>query len=72
MSENICVRLGARIRELRVEKGWRQVDLGQLAGIHAVHISAIERGATEIGFRHLAALATALDITLSALVKDLS
>ncbi|MGI4830358.1 MAG: helix-turn-helix domain-containing protein [Janthinobacterium lividum] len=67
MFDEDCVRLGARIRELRTAKGWRQIDLGQHTGIHEVHISDIERGATEIGFKRLVAIAKAFGVSLSVL-----
>ncbi len=71
MSSDICVQLGERIRKLRKQRGWRQIDLAEQSGIHEVHISDLERGSREIGLRHLAALAAAFDLSLAALVKTL-
>ncbi len=71
MSSDICIQLGERIRELRKQRGWRQIDLAEQSGIHEVHISDLERGSREIGLRHLAALAAAFDLSLAALVKTL-
>jgi transcriptional regulator with XRE-family HTH domain len=69
--EEIFVRLGARIRKLRKQKGWRQIDLAQHSGIHEVHLSHLERGNREIGFLHLAALAKAFDITMSVMLEGI-
>jgi len=71
MSSDICIQLGERIRELRKQRGWRQIDLAEHSGIHEVHISDLERGSREIGLRHLAALAAAFDLSLAAFVKTL-
>ncbi len=71
MSSDICIQLGERIRELRKQRGWRQIDLAEHSGIHEVHISDLERGSREIGLRHLSALAAAFDLSLAAFVKTL-
>ncbi len=71
MPDDICVRLGARIRKLRKERGWRQIDLAQHSGVHEVHISDLERGTREVGLRNLAALAKGLDVRLEDLVAGL-
>ena len=69
MATDICVLLGRRIRILRKAKGWRQIDLAEQSGIHEVHISDLERGAREVGLRHLAALAAAFEMSLSEFLK---
>lgn len=71
MASDICILLGKRIRALRKERGWRQIDLAMHSGVHEVHISYLERGTREIGFRHLHAIAKALGITLSDLLKGI-
>ena len=65
----MCADLGERIRQLRKKRGWRQIDLAEQSGIHEVHISDLERGAREVGLRHLAALATAFEMSLSEFLK---
>jgi transcriptional regulator with XRE-family HTH domain len=71
MTSEACIRLGKRIRELRKQKGWRQIDLAQHSGVHEVHISDIERGAREICLNNLVALARALDVRVSDLVEGI-
>jgi transcriptional regulator with XRE-family HTH domain len=71
VANDICVRLGVRLRELRKKKGWRQIDLAQHSGVHEVHISDLERGTREVGLRNLLALAGALGVTLSELLRGL-
>jgi transcriptional regulator with XRE-family HTH domain len=69
MPSDVCVQLGERIRQLRKNRGWRQIDLAEQSGIHEVHISDLERGAREVGLRHLAALAAAFEMSLSEFLK---
>jgi len=69
MPSDVCVQLGEKIRQLRKKRGWRQIDLAEQSGIHEVHISDRERGAREVGLRHLAALAAAFEMSLSEFLK---
>jgi transcriptional regulator with XRE-family HTH domain len=69
MPSDVCVQLGEKIRQLRKKRGWRQIDLAEQSGIHEVHISDLERGAREVGLRHLAALAAAFEMSLSEFLK---
>jgi XRE family aerobic/anaerobic benzoate catabolism transcriptional regulator len=71
MARDICVATGERIRELRRVKGWRQIDLAEQSGVHEVHISDLERGTREPGLRTLSKIASALETTLSELLKGL-
>jgi transcriptional regulator with XRE-family HTH domain len=71
MARDICILLGERIRALRAAKNWRQIDLAHHSGVHEVHLSDLERGTREPGLRTLAKIATALDTTLSEILKDL-
>lgn len=63
--------VGERIRKLRRAKNWRQIDLAEQSGVHEVHISDLERGSREPGLRTLRKIATALETTLSDLLKGL-
>jgi transcriptional regulator with XRE-family HTH domain len=69
MDSDVCIQLGDRIRQLRKKRSWRQIDLAEQSGIHEVHISDLERGAREVGLRHLAALAAAFEMSLSEVLK---
>ena len=71
MATKASIRLGQRIRRLRKEKGWRQIDLAEHAGVHEVHISDIERGAREICLNNLVALAMGLGVSVSELVRGI-
>lgn len=71
MARDICAATGERIRKLRRARGWRQIDLAEHSGVHEVHISDLERGSREAGLRTLSKIATALETTLSDLLKGL-
>ena len=67
----ICIRTGARIRELRNAKGWTQQILADHAGIERAHLARLEEGIREAGLMMLEKIATALEVSLSELLKGL-
>ena len=64
---DITVRLGRRIRTLRLARGWTQVDLAAYAEIHRAYLSEVERGDRNIAIRNIEAIAHALGLP----VRDL-
>jgi transcriptional regulator with XRE-family HTH domain len=71
MATNILIRFGNRVRKLRKDRGWRQIDLAVHAGISQNHICDLERGQAEIGLKTLELVAKALDTTPSEILKGL-
>ncbi len=71
MAIDICIRLGRKIRELRRERGWRQIDLAAHAELSKTHINELEAGKREIGLRALARLADALEVKISELMQSI-
>lgn len=71
MASDICVALGKRIRQLRVERGWRQIDLAEHAGIHENYVSDLETGRKEICLRTLQTLAGAFQMETAELLRGL-
>jgi len=69
MATDICVRVGRRIREIRKQRGWRQIDLAEQAGIGKNHISEVERGQRELGLMNLEAIAKSLNVTPCDLLR---
>jgi transcriptional regulator with XRE-family HTH domain len=69
MARDICVQFGKRIRELRRERDWRQLDLAEQAGISENYISELEQGRKEICLRTLERLADALEVKISDLMR---
>ncbi len=71
MARDICIALGERIRMLRTERGWRQIDLAEEAGIHENYVSDLELGRKEICLKMLQTIANAFDMSTSDLLKEL-
>jgi transcriptional regulator with XRE-family HTH domain len=71
MASDVCILLGQRIRKLRKERGWRQLDLAEQAGINENYVSDLELGRKEACLRTLYALARAFGIKLEELMHDL-
>ncbi len=69
MATDIRVRLGRKIRDLRRQRGWRQIDLAAHAELSKTHICELEVGKREVGLLALERLALALDVKVSDLMK---
>jgi transcriptional regulator with XRE-family HTH domain len=71
MARDICVALGERIRELRMDRGWRQIDLAEQAGIHENYVSDLETGHKEICLRTLQTVAAAFEMKTADLLTGI-
>lgn len=71
MAISFPVRLGRRISGLREKRGLSQTQLADLAQIGRAHLSQIENGAVAARIDTLYALAEALEMTLSEMLKGL-
>lgn len=71
MARDICLRFGRRVRELRKERGWRQLDLAEQAGISENYVSDVELGRKEVCLRTIEALSKALDMDILDLMKGI-
>lgn len=71
MGRDICVALGERIRRLRTERGWRQIDLAEESGLHENFVSDLEQGRKEACLRTLQTLAKAFGMPVADLLRDI-
>lgn len=62
--------LGARIRELRKERGLTQEDLAERAGLHSRYISRVELGDANFGVSVLFKLADGLSVQPAVLLQN--
>jgi transcriptional regulator with XRE-family HTH domain len=69
MANDVCARLGRRIRELRKQREWSQTYLAVHTGLSRTFISDLENGLKEPCLRSLETLADAFDLKLSELFK---
>jgi len=60
-------RLGKRIRQLRLKKGWTQEELAERANRHWTYIGGIERGERNVTLQVIADIARALGVEIQAL-----
>jgi transcriptional regulator with XRE-family HTH domain len=61
--------LAKAIRELRTKRGVTQEDLAHGAGITVGHLSKIERGLANPGWSTVEAIADALDVKMTEVVR---
>ena len=66
------LRLGKRIRKLRMRRGWSQSALAERCGIHAHHLGKIERGEANVTIATLLVISSCLKTTISALFRAAS
>lgn len=71
MASDIRIRLGERIRDLRLQRNWRQIDLAVHAELSKTHICDIETGKRQVGIEALERIAIALDKNPSDLLREI-
>jgi len=69
--QNILVRFGARVRELRLSKGYSQESFAAKCNLDRTYVGGIERGERNLALRNIESIAKALDVTLSELMAGL-
>jgi len=67
--KTIRKKFGEKIRKLRVAKGLSQEELAFRAGIHRNYLGGIERGERNPALDNIAAIAKALGVDLSELLR---
>ena len=68
-NENITVRFGLRLRMLRKQKGWTQVQMSDSLGIDRSYISDVERGKKNVSLPTMEVIALGFEISLSKLLS---
>ena len=63
----IRTRFGARVRQLRTERGWSQEVFADRAGLHRTYVGSIERGEQNISLVNIEKLAATLGVSLAEL-----
>lgn len=69
MANDISVRLGRRLRELRTAKGWNQPYLAELSGLGRIYISQLENGRKQASIGTIEVLAISFKMTVSEFLK---
>ena len=71
MSTDIRIEFGDRIRALRLERGWTQVEMADFLVMDRSYLSEIETGKKDPSLTMLKTIADGLSIPLSKLFDDL-
>ena len=69
--EELQRRLGGRIRELRLKKGWTQDVFADKSGFHRAQVGAFERGELNMTLASLLLLAQSLKVKVVDLFRGL-
>ena len=71
MSTDIRIAFGDRIRTLRLERGWTQVEMADFLVMDSSYLSEIETGKKDPSLTMLKTIAVGLAIPLSKLIDGL-
>ena len=71
MDEDVCVRFGEKLRDIRLDLGYSQEELSFKAGLHRTYISSVERGKRNISLTNIKKLADALGLKMKDLMPEL-
>ena len=71
MPDELHVRLGLRIRDLRTKQEWSQEESSRYLGLHRNYVGSAERGERNLTVSSLQALAGTFGLTLSELLEGL-
>jgi transcriptional regulator with XRE-family HTH domain len=71
VSTDIRIEFGERIRTLRLERGWTQVEMADFLAMDRSYLSEIETGKKDPSLTMLKTMAEGLSITLSRLIDGL-
>ncbi|HEY84097.1 MAG TPA: helix-turn-helix transcriptional regulator [Chloroflexi bacterium] len=69
MKSKLLSRFGQRVRKERLERGYSQEKLADLAHLHRTYIGMIERAEKNITLENIAKIAKALDIKIADLLQ---
>lgn len=64
---DIRTQFGARVRQLRSDRGWSQEQFADLCGLHRTYIGSIERGEQNISLVNIEKVAATLGVSLADL-----
>ena len=66
---NILIKFGEKVRDLRKERKLSQEQLAHVANVHRTYIGMIERAEKNITLLNIEKIATALDVSVDDLLK---
>jgi transcriptional regulator with XRE-family HTH domain len=69
MADKLLLRLGHRIRVLRIKQGWTQVEMAEKIGLDRSFLADVERGKRNVSVRNLYFIAKGFKKSLSQLLS---
>ncbi len=69
--DKVPSKFGRRVRQLRIELSLSQEQFAALCNLDRTYISSIERGQRNVSLKNIAAIAKALDVSLSDLFEGI-
>ena len=66
---NISIKLGKKVKEIRLKKQMSQGKLAKILDVHPTYISGIERGLRNMTLKHIERLAKALKVSITDLLE---
>ena len=69
--QDIQQQIGAKVRKLRLSKGWSQDVFADKSGLNRAHVGEIERGESNVTIQTLKIVADTLGVRIADLVKGL-
>jgi transcriptional regulator with XRE-family HTH domain len=69
--EDIKIKFGQRVRELRISKGYSQEKLAELSDLDRTYIPGIESGKRNVSIVVVAKIAKAFQISISELMDNI-
>jgi len=67
--DDVLIKFGKRINQLRTENGWSQEELAYKSGFHRTYIGMIERAERNISLRNIEKLAQTFNIEIKNLFE---
>lgn len=67
---DILAKFGDRIRTLRKQRGLSQEAFADLCGLDRTYVGGVERGERNVALKNIAAMAKALNVSVSKLTED--
>jgi transcriptional regulator with XRE-family HTH domain len=70
--QDILIKFGERVREIRKEKGFSQEELAHKADLHRTYIGMIERAEKNITLINIEKIANALETSIKDIFNDIT
>jgi len=71
MAEDVRIRFGRRLRKLRQQRGWTQVEMSEKLGLDRSYLADTEQGKRNISIVNLEIVAIGFELSLSQLLRGI-